>query len=378
MKINLGDLERLFEEIQEIINFIELSQYQNRRYRLYTASTNNNINYSVPNDTIAHLLGIDTNYLMSTGIFKSTYSFDLLKEMCENAYRINKLYNEGIINYDQLFSPFIYNKIEGFRENIKMNANETELICKYNPERTYISDVVTEKYDYIMVKKYQNGKIGILGLVKKHNYYVPMSNQLFDSFEDAEETLRKYLKNQEITILTGINAFNTFSEYDKTVSLYPDEKEIKVENALKYVDAFDCTLDVTKEVKFLLQNAKKSRINHFEDSDLINIIVNSIKSKKLIDVELFRDTNLSKIIEAFNDHLCETQMSTNTSVELSYSDMKKELLELREIAKKFKEENDELVKNNLELNEKVTTLDDKLNRYVDAEEKILEIVMTKK
>jgi len=344
MNFNLGELERLFDEIKEIINFIEISQFQNRRYRLYTSKVNNNINYSVPNDSIAHLLGINTNYLISTGVFKSTYSFDILKEMCQNAYRIYTLHNEGIINYDQLFSPFIYNKLKGFRKNIKINANEVEFICKYIPERAYINDTLTEKYDYIIVKKYQNGEIGILGLIKKqnNNYYTPMSNQLYDSFDDAKETLNKYLKNQEIIILTGINTFNSMSDYDKTVSLFTEEKEQKVKNALFYTDTFNCTLDVTNEVRFLIQNAKKNRTNYFEDNDLIDIIVTSIKEQKIIDVELFRNTNLSKIIESFNNYLCETQLNHNKHVEITYSDMKKELLALREIVKTYEEKNIEL------------------------------------
>ena len=120
MNYNLGQLEKMFEDIKEIINFIDLSQYQNRRHRIFLGN-DDKFNFSIPNDSIAHLLGINTNYLSSTGRFNSTYSFDLLKEMCDNPFRINQLYNEGIIKYEYLFSPFILNKIEGFRENIKIN-----------------------------------------------------------------------------------------------------------------------------------------------------------------------------------------------------------------------------------------------------------------
>ena len=67
------------------------------------ANNNSNINYSIPNESIAHLLGINTNYLISTSRFNATNSFDLLKEMCENPFRINQLYNEGIIKYEYLF-----------------------------------------------------------------------------------------------------------------------------------------------------------------------------------------------------------------------------------------------------------------------------------
>ena len=110
MNYNLSELESLFEEIKEIINFIELSKYQNRRNRIYL-SNGDRLNFSVPNNTIAHLLGINTNYLMSTGICASTSSFNILKEMCENAYRINKAHKDGILSYEQLFSPYLKQKL---------------------------------------------------------------------------------------------------------------------------------------------------------------------------------------------------------------------------------------------------------------------------
>ena len=91
MNFNLSELENLFEEMNEIINYFEMSQYQNRRYRIFLGN-GDRINYSIPNDSIAHLLGVNTNYLISTGRFNSTNSFDLLKEMVVNPYRINKLY----------------------------------------------------------------------------------------------------------------------------------------------------------------------------------------------------------------------------------------------------------------------------------------------
>lgn len=373
MDIKLCELESLFEEINEIINFIEVSQYQNRRYRIFLASNNSNINYSIPNDTIAHLLGINTNYLISTGRFNSTYSFELLKEMCENPYRINQLYNDGIISYDNLFSPHIFKKIEGFKENMRLNSTDTEIICKYKQDKAYIEDTKSEKYNYIIIKKYNNEKIGIIGLVNKENYYVPMSNQLYDSYEDAKENLEKYLKNQEITIMTGMRIFNTMSDYDKTVSLFSNEKQEKIETALKYVEDFGCTLDVTKEVKYLLQTNEKNRTNYFEDNDLINVIVESIKNGNLIDINLFRNTNLSKIIETFNDFLCENSISKNDSISETYTKLKTDLEVLKQELFKSKEENTLLIEKNDNLNLENESLKNENAILNDKVEKIYEL-----
>ena len=376
MNFNLGDLERLFDDIKEIINFIEISQYQNRRHRIFLGN-GDRLNFSIPNDTISHLLGINTNYLISTGRFNSTNSFEVLKEMCENPYRINQLYNDGIIKYENLFSPFIINKLEGFRENIKINIEETEMVCKYNSSRTFISEENTQKYDYIIIKKYQDGKIGILGLVNKESYYVPMSNQLFASFEEAKETLDSYIKNQEVSIITGVNVFNTETDFDKTYYLSLNNKINKIKNIKECKKIFNCSLDLSGDYEYTISRLVQNRTDYYEDNDLIDIIVNSIKEGKLIDTNVFRDTNLSKIIETFNDYLCETQIGRNSSVSESYTQMKKDLEHLRNKLTEANEKISVLTEKNGDLTELAKNLTKENTEYKDSEEKILQILNRK-
>lgn len=373
MEYNLGDLENLFEDIKEIINFIELSQYQNRRHRIYL-SNGDKLNFSIPNDTIAHLLGINTNYLISTGLYNTTYSFELIKELCDNPYRLNQAHKNGIIKYEYLFSPFIKNKLEGFKENIKINTEETVIVCKYDASRALIADDKSEKYDYIIIKKYQDNKIGILGLVNKGSYYVPMSNQLFYSFEEATDTLETYLKNQEVAIMTGVNYFNTETDYDRTFYLNLDSKINKIKEIRFYRDLFRCSLDLSSDYQYSIGRLRENRTNHYEDNDLIDIIANSIREGKLIDTNVFRDTNLSKIIESFNDYLCESQIGQNNSIEQTYSQMKKDLKELQ--AKLLESNNKivELTEKNDSLNKAVSELEIENTEYKETEQKILELL----
>lgn len=373
MNYNLSELESLFEEIREIINFIELSQYQNRRNRIYL-SNGDRLNFSVPNNTIAHLLGINTNYLMSTGMCSSTNSFDILKEICENAYRINKAHRDGILSYEQLFSPYLKQKLEGFKENIKLNTEETVLVCKYDSSRAFITDTKSEKYDYIIVKKYQDGKIGILGIVNKDSYFVPMSNQLFYSFEEAKETLESYLKNQEVAVMTGVNYFNIESDYDRTFNLTLDTKISKIKEIKIYRELFKCILDLSGDYQYSISRLRENRTNHFEDNDLIDIIVNSIKEGKLINTNIFRDTNLSKIIESFNDYLCESQIGEKSSIIETYSQMKKDLEKLREELLQANSKVEELDSQNKSLQETVTSLEEQNKEHKETEEKILALL----
>ena len=139
MTFNLSKLENLFEQIQEIADFMEQSRYENRRYKLFLGN-DERFTFYVPKESIAHLLGINTTTLISTGRFNSTKSFELLKEMCENPYRIYRMIKDNQLDSNKLFSPHILNKIEGFKDNIKMNFDTIEFVCKYDKDKALVSD----------------------------------------------------------------------------------------------------------------------------------------------------------------------------------------------------------------------------------------------
>ena len=114
MNFKLGELEELFYNIEDIVDYVEKAQIWNNSTKIYLGN-NEKINLVIPKDSIPHLLGIDTNYLNSTKIFGCLNSFELLKKLIEDPYRINKLRNEGFLNYNSLFSSHILKNIECFK-----------------------------------------------------------------------------------------------------------------------------------------------------------------------------------------------------------------------------------------------------------------------
>lgn len=375
MEFTYEKLENLFYDINEIIDYIEGTKNSEKRFRLFL-SNGDKINYNIPNNSIAHLLGIDTNYLMSTGLFSSKTSFDLLKEMCNNAFKLNKCRIQGQIDYKQLFSKYILSKVESFKENIKVNIFQTEFICKYNSEITYCTSEKNEKYDYIIVRKYQDGKIGLLGIVRKGNYYVPMSNQIFENYETAEDSLNDLIRNQEITLISGINITNAdvCNDYNKTYNLYTDSKLEKLRNMKFYKNQFNTIIDVSQDSEYFMQMANENYSNMNEDKDLIDKIVDSIKNGQLIDIEIFRNTNLIKIIESFNDFICNNSMSADSSVSVTYSTLIKDLNFLKEKVSELETVNNTLQGKNQVLENRNTELNFENDELKEKQEKIYEIL----
>lgn len=375
MKLNRSQLEALFYDIEDILDYFERSKYSDRRYKLYL-SNGDYINYSIPDNCIAHLLGINTPYLIATGIFKSKISFELLKELCNNTYKLHKSEQEGLISYNSLFSEFIIDKVASFKENTKINIFETEFICKYNSQIAYCTNNKNEKYDYIIVRKYKDGKIGILGIVNNNGYFVPMSNQIFQNYENAKKDLDDLIRNQEVTLISGIQITNANpnENYRQNFSLPIDVKLEKTSNLRVYKNNFNCIIDTSQELRYFMNKTNEGINNHYDDNDLIDKIVESIKKGELINVEIFRNTKLINVIESFNDYLCNNQRNTNSSVSETYSMIKKNLEVLKQEFSKLETKHNNLEEQNQMLIEKNTELSVENEQLKETQNKIYEMI----
>lgn len=262
MTIQFNELEKLFEDIKDVIDYFERSDYKNRRTILFL-SNGDCIKFKITNEALAHLVGINTNYLVSTGLYKNKNSFELLKELVESPYRVYEKENSGLIKYDRLFSDYIFDKVKAVKENIKINAYETEFVCKYNPEIAYSQGKLGEKYDYIIVKKFKNiDGYGVLGLVKGNDdNYLPRSNQFYFDYENLKENFRDVFIFQPVALLTNIISTNTITDYKKSYPLNMEIKKSKLQIIEDRKKDFDFVSDVTSDYIYSLTEAKKHRNN---------------------------------------------------------------------------------------------------------------------
>lgn len=371
MRFNLTQLEDLLSKIQEIINYIENTNYSDRRQQIFF-SNGSSVILTLPNNALAHLLGVNIDYLRSTNLFKNKNSFEMLKELCDNAFNIHKNYSKGIINYDILFSEHIEKKLNGFFKNIKLDVNEIEVVCKYQPEKNYQSGELTEKYDYIIVKKYDNKEIGILGLVNNGSVYSIMSNQLYSSFEEAKEVLDKYLRNQDICLINGIHLYNINSNYRNEFHPYVNSK-IERFNVLKhYKNLFNCTIDVSGDYQFYIDKVVTNMEINYTNKDIINTIVECIKEGKLIETEN-TDSNLIPLINAFNDYLCNSSSATTETLD-SYTKIKNDLEIFKAKLLEEQAKNNDLTSKNEILETENAELKEENVELTEIREKICELV----
>lgn len=252
MSYNLGNINSLFEKIDDVLTYYEGSKFYERRQRLYLAS-GTFLNYSVPKKVVAHLLGINTNYLISTDLFRSTFSYELIEELlAKGAMWLDTQIKAGIINPDYLFSEFINEKLDCFNDNIRIDFKKIEFVNICNRNKIINNGKDVEQYDYIIVRKLDN-KYLFLGLTVNEDYKVyPRTSQLYDSIEDLIAKNKFRFDEQQITYITSGNSQNNFEGYNKSYVLSANDKIAQISKLKKYDKIFKGGINVIQDYSFCL------------------------------------------------------------------------------------------------------------------------------
>lgn len=353
-----------FEYLMELIaNNVE-TYNRNSRYKdkfSLTFANGDNIKIYVPNSSVPHLLGINTNYLMSSGLYREKSSYELLNKMCEDRYRLYRYINDNIIDEKQLFSEHIEKKNSAFIQNLKINIFNMIFACPYDSSRSYTTGKETYKFDYILVNKpaYEEKGIFMLGLAAnidkfdKSKIYVPMSNQYFESIEEAEERFGLIFNNQKLTIPTMLTSTSTNNT--SKFFLHGDQKLAKARETQQIADKCFATLDVSEDYRWLLKKYYDSmNSGGYVQKDYATIITNCITTGKIItpqmfDLQSFAGVNefLLGIINAHNDFIShDSTVAINDPTVPTYTDLKKEVEELTTTRDALISANKELVSTN--------------------------------
>lgn len=215
--VNKSDFEKLFDGMRRNVRTYEnwISDYD---VDLYLAD-GRKIKYCVPNFCVPHLLGVNINYLESTGLFEKQNAYSLLKEMLANGYRVYSNIVNGVVDYNRLFSEHVAKKVDNFEDNVRINVKDSVLVCEYKKDRTYANNDYSFEFDYIIVKKTADGTYLMLGLKNNGYDYAPMTSQAYDSLESLNEKLSTIIKNQKITFISRAGYGN-----GKNFYLYDDDK----------------------------------------------------------------------------------------------------------------------------------------------------------
>ena len=328
MSYNIKMLYGLYEKIDDIVSYMNISDYEKRRKKLFLASNGMYLNYSVPKNSVPHLIGINTTYLLSTDLFRSTSSFELLEELlAKGASWLDKNINLGIINPEILFSKHINKKIESFKDNVKCDMNNIEFVVLCDRNKIIENGKDVENYDYIIVSKI-NGKYALLGLVKNENNRIcPMSNQLYDTIDDLIKENKFRFEKQDITYITSTNSENMYDGYNKSYYMRAEDKKIKINKLRNYSKKFNSTISVFHDYQY--------SINKYSE-----FIEGMVDNKGLSNEELITKLNaaraeivaLKEIIDGQNEQIS-TRNETIDKLEKENKEKEEIIANVRKLVK---------------------------------------------
>lgn len=348
-------LSELFDKIDKLLqsyfgkeddyNFYEKDNFEHKtdlskKSYLMFLSNGDRIRVKIPKTSIPHLLCINTEYLKSTGLYKGMNSYEIMLDFIKNPNEAFQKHESGIINLDKILSPYINKKLDSLTENLNINTNCCEMICKYDRGKTYGYSADFDDMSYLILQK-KNEKYYVLKLaMSEDGTCFPMSNQVFNSYEECKENLSSYLIYQELTLLSNLLVYYNNSTVGKFPILEWDRKQ-KLEKLKKLSEDFECTPNIIADFIYSLKIRDDKRQGNIRTSNIIEILCDCIKNKKVFDISLTNvdQEDILKIIETYNDSLFS---EITASTDNSYSDLQNENISLKKEIERLRLENKSL------------------------------------
>lgn len=349
------ELSELFDKIDTLLqryfgkeddyNFYEKDEEErktdlSKKSYLVFLSNGERIKIKIPKSSIPHLLGINTEYLKNTGLYRNMNSYEVMLNFIKSSNEALKKHESGIINLDNVLSPYINEKIDALIENLNINTNYCEMVCKYDKGKTFGYSADFDDMSYLILQK-KNEKYYVLKLAEAQDgTYFPMSNQIFNSYAECQEALSSYLIYQELTLLNNLFIYYNNSTTGKFSILEWDRKQ-KLENLMKLSNDFGCTPNVIADFIYSLKIRDSKRQGDMRTSNIIDILCDHIKNKKPFDISLTNvdQEDILRIIETYNDSLFS---EITTSTDNSYSDLQNENISLKKEIERLRLENKSL------------------------------------
>lgn len=341
-----------------------------RRYIMYL-SNGDSFKIKILKNSIPHLLGIDTDYLKKTGLYKSDMgTYDVMLQFIRNAKGAYSKHKEGIIDLNKIISPYIEEKLESVYNNLIIKTSNCCMVCKYDSKKTYGYSMESDKMSYLILQQ-KNDKYYVLKLGKsgEEGLFYPMSNQVYNTYDEFCEKFSVSLINQEVTLLNGIKFSTNGYTYDNGFNIQPYERKPKLMQLRKLAVDLNCTPNVLHDYIYSIGVMNDKRNSNLEDSEILLKLGNCMMKKIPFDLtkEYVVSEQLITLINNYNNSLfMENSLDANTK----FSDMTKENVLLKQ---KLSSTLEELEKANAE-NENISKqLSENKKLYTDADNKLKRI-----
>lgn len=224
-----------------------------------------------------------------------------------------------------------------------------------------------------MIVQNDNDRYYVLLLRKDDNdKYLPISNQVFDSYEELTGKMFNILQNQEITMLSSIKVFsNGLLLFQRGIA---NDLRLNKSLMLKHIsDELGCVPNILNDYIYSLNIISNNKTNNSYNSDLIKKIAYVISKKEPINYEKLgvRKDNIQPelvdLIDSYNDSLFKNADLSDDYNKL-YNEKEGLLKRLEESLKTIDELNSrisELNKNYVDLDKKDKDIQERISEKIE-------------
>ena len=279
---NKFEFDELIEKIKESISWYERKNFDDKIYNL-TLDNGEKLRIVFGHSSIAHLLGINTEYLKSTGSFPND-SYNILKQVANNSYRLYNMIMQGNLTYDSFISDYAYEKLDSFTNICGINLYDIDFVCKYNKENSYITGYPQLEADYFIGYKGTNG-YSIIGLKRNDDCYYPMTNRYIEYDNEEEMKFLKQLLTKQVITMPTVSSIHFVSTDSNSRALYLDynKKCSKIRRLKDYAQNYDSIIDVGVGYSFILEKLVREKDNNSNTTPLLAFLFDRISKRVKID-----------------------------------------------------------------------------------------------
>lgn len=373
--------DNLIDRIKNKVSLYEANGNHYNQYQMYLAN-GKKLTFEIKPQNIAHLLGIQFDYLKSSRLFKGKDAYEILKEFLERSYFVYDHVQKRHLAYNAMFSDYMETKLESFEKIIYyFSLDEIEFICNYDKSKTYKLNFEKDyPCDYFIAKKDSHGNIHLLGLINEENRYIPMSNITFLEGDEQISNLDGLLQNQILTYPNSILIANPVTNFNKSHHLYTKNKLEKIKTLKNYTTLVpSVSIDVSTDHQFVINGylQKEQKLNAYKEK--IGQLKEAILKRELLAIEqeddLEIDEEIIAIINAYNNDICNKE---NTSAKTTYSNL---VQEHQLLSQKVEDLLEQLKNANAKLElyaKQIKELEQENSEYQEFQEDIFDVVMRKR
>ena len=270
------------ERIKELIKWFNSVKFNDKSFIIFLAN-GESFTYRCYKDHIAHLLGIKTDELATTGLFNSKLSSEILEEMIDSQFRIGDKIANDKLKLSTIFSNYVNEKMAFFKSNVSVDTDNIMFVCKYDRNKVMYEGHNPKNCDYIMFKELDDGTILELDLLKQGKYVFPISSRVYNNHNEASSTYEKVLKNQEVTIISSMLINDQLWEDQRKMLISEQDKISRLQLLKNFRDKYNCIINVMGDCEYYYRRNVTNRSRGKSDNTVIENIVECVLANKIID-----------------------------------------------------------------------------------------------